>query len=259
MSLVTIQTEFRSQLTQGSSDILRHITDAGQINSAERVSIYESGYFARLGEALATDYKVLWMVLGDDEFYALTKAYILAQPSRFFSLRWFGENFAQFLSEQQGEHAIMLAQLARLEWAFVDAFSSSDMPMLALEKLAVVSAENWPTLSFKFHPSVQIIEHDWDILAYWRAGKNDQPFPELEHYPSIQKMLVWRKDLTTQYRTLTIKEAFALDIAMQGANFSDICEALLSQSVAEKDLATTVVGWLQTWLGESLIYDIEST
>jgi hypothetical protein len=258
MSLATIQTEFRSQLTQGSSDILRHITDAGQINSAERVSIYENGYFARLGEALATDYKVLWMVLGDDEFYALTKAYILAQPSRYFSLRWFGQNFAQFLSEQQGEHAVMLAQLARLEWAFVDAFTSADMPMLALEKIATVSAQSWPELSFKLHPSLQIIEHDWDILSYWRAGRDEQPFPELEHYQCIQKMLVWRKELTTQYRTLTIEEAFALEIAMQGANFSDICEALLSQNIEENDLAATVIGWLQVWLGEGLIYDIES-
>jgi hypothetical protein len=256
-SLAQIQAQFHQQLTQGDSDIVKHIQSGGEINPAQRVSIYESGYFARLTEVLGTDYKVLWMVLGDDEFEALAKAYILAKPSRYFSLRWFGQDFAQFLSEQEGEHAPMLAQLARLEWAFVDAFTSEDVPMLALEKIAKVAPESWPNLCFRFHPSLQIVEHDWDILSFWQAGRAQETFPELEHYQTIQTMLVWRHALTTQYRSVSKEEACALGAAQQGASFSEICEALLSQHIEEEALAGVLVGWLQNWLAEGLIFDID--
>lgn len=257
-SLAQIQAEFHQQLVQGDSNIVAHIQNSGEISPIERVSIYETGYFARLTEVLAADYKVLWMVLGDDEFEALAKAYILANPSRYFSLRWFGQDFSQFLSEQEGEHAVMLAQLARLEWAFVDAFTSEDTPMLALEKIASVGPESWPQLCFKFHPSLSIVEHDWNILSVWRAGREEQPFPEIEHYPALQKMLVWRHTLTTQYRSLSAEEVCALEAAMQGLNFSNICEAVLAQGVAEETLAGVVIGWLQNWLAEGLICDIDS-
>ena len=256
-SLAQIQAEFHQQMTQGNSNIVEHIQSGGQITPAQRVSIYESGYFLRLTQALATDYKVLWMVLGDDEFDALAKAYILTKPSRYFSLRWFGQEFAAFLNEQEGEHAPMLAQLARLEWAFVDAFNSEDVPMVALEKIASVAPESWPNLSFKFHPSLQIIEHDWNVLSFWRAGREEQVFPELVHHQSCQKMLVWRHALTTQYRSMEKAETCAIEAALQGLSFSDICEALLSQNIEEQELAGVVIGWLQSWLAEGLICDID--
>ncbi|MEH6443938.1 MAG: DNA-binding domain-containing protein [Oceanospirillaceae bacterium] len=256
-SLARIQAQFHRQLLQGDSNVLTHIQSGGQITPAQRVSIYETGYFARLTEVLATDYKVLWMVLGDEEFSVLAKAYIIAKPSRYFSLRWFGQDFAQFLSEQEGEHANMLAQLARLEWAFVDAFNSADVTMLALEKIASVTPENWPTLRFKFHPSLQVVTHDWNVLSFWRAGREEQPFPELEHSQNSQKMLVWRKALTTQYRTLSIDEACALSAAVDGLNFSEICQVLVEQQMPDAELASIVIGWLQNWLAEGLICDIE--
>ncbi|MEH6357609.1 MAG: DNA-binding domain-containing protein [Pseudomonadales bacterium] len=256
--LEQIQTEFRRHMTDGDEGIVQRIQSIGQISPAERVSIYDNAYFARLIGALATDYKVLGLALGDEEFAALAKAYILAKPSRYFTLRWFGQDLAQFLSEQKGVHAHLMAQLAAFEWAFVNAFVSADVSMRALEKIALVSAEAWPALNFNFHPSLQILEQSWDVLSYWRAGRAEEDLPDPTFFETPQKIIVWRQDLMSRYKSLSLHEAVALEAAVRGLSFSEICESLLAANVDEADVATQAIGFLQDWLADGLISGINN-
>lgn len=255
-SLAQIQTLFRRHMTDGDQGIVPHIQTIGKVSPAERVSIYENAYFARLIGALATDYKVLGLALGDVEFAALAKAYILEKPSHYFTLRWFGQDFAQFLSEQKGEHAPLMAQLAAFEWAFVNAFVSADVSMRALEKIGSVPADAWPALSFSFHPSLQILEQSWDVLNYWRAGRAEEDLPAPTFFEVPQQIIVWRQDLMSRYKSLSLHETVALGAAVQGLSFAEICESLLAANVDEADIATQVIGFLQVWLGDGLISDI---
>lgn len=250
--LAQIQTEFRCHMTDGDESIVQHIQAIGQISSAERVSIYENAYFARFFDALATDYKVLGLALGDEEFAALAKAYILAKPSHYFTLRWFGQDLEGFLSEQQGEHAHLMAQLAAFEWAFV----SADVSMHALEKIATVSADSGLNLIFSFHPSLQILEKNWDVLSYWRAGRAEEDLPDPVFFEAPQKIIVWRQDLMSRYKSLSSHEAVALAAATQGQYFSGMCQAILDAGVDEAEVATQAVGYLQVWLTDGLISDI---
>lgn len=254
--LAQIQSQFRRHMTDGDEGIVQHIQNIGQISPAERVSIYENAYFARLIDALATDYKVLGLALGDEEFAALAKAYILAKPSHYFTLRWFGQDLEQFLGEQQGEHAHLMAQLAAFEWAFVNAFVSADVSMQALEKIATVPADAWPRLNFSFHPSLQMLEQSWDVLNYWRAGRAEEGLPDPIFFETPQKIIVWRQDLMSRYKSLSSHEAVALTAATQGQSFSGICQAILDVGVDEADIATQAVGYLQVWLADGLISDI---
>lgn len=256
-TLASIQAKFKRHMTQGDQAILEHIQDIGLISPTQRLSIYENAYFTRLAGALSADYKVLYLCLGDKEFNTLAKAYTLAHPSHFYTLRWFGQYLPAFLNQQGGKDAKIMAQLAAFEWAFVDAFVSADTPMLAAEKIAQVPAHSWPSLCFTFHPSVQVLEQSWDVLSYWLAGRKNTEFPAVTVFDTPQSIAVWRHELTTQYRSLNPHETSALNVAIQGLSFSDICEHILLQGVEESDVAPLAISYLQQWLSLGLICDCQ--
>jgi len=58
------------------------------------VGIYRHAYRARLVAALRDNHEVLALALGDEAFDAIAQAYIDAHPSRFASIRWFGDGLA---------------------------------------------------------------------------------------------------------------------------------------------------------------------
>ena len=83
-SLASIQTKFKRLMTHGDRAILKHVQNIGLITPQQRLAIYENAYFTRLAGALAADYQVLYLCLGDKEFNTLAKAYTLAHPSHFY-------------------------------------------------------------------------------------------------------------------------------------------------------------------------------
>ena len=78
-----------------------------------------------------------------------------------------------------------------------------------------------------------------------------------QHSQMSEKTVEWRNALTTLCRNDSVQEVCALEAAVHGLSFSDICEAMLCQNIAQEELAAVVIGWLQNWLAEGLIYDIE--
>ncbi len=82
------------------------------------LAIYHNAYIARLQEVLRHDFSAILYWLGDDEFAALTHAYVRRYPSAHYSLRWFGERLPAFIHEHLvAEQSAPLAELAKLEWA----------------------------------------------------------------------------------------------------------------------------------------------
>ena len=66
-----------------------------------RLEIYQHAYRARLIDALVDNYPALHRALGDEAFEDLAAAYIAARPSRYRSIRWFGDGLADFVAEER--------------------------------------------------------------------------------------------------------------------------------------------------------------
>lgn len=63
------------------------------------LAIYHNAYISRLQDVLRHDFSAILYWLGDDEFAALTEAYVRRYPSAHYSLRWLGERFPTFILE----------------------------------------------------------------------------------------------------------------------------------------------------------------
>lgn len=251
MGLNEFQQRFETYLLDDSgapaAELLDVIRGGPALGALEGLRIYHHAYRARLVEALRGDYPTVHHWLGDDEFEALAHAYLRAHPSAHFSLRWLGARLADFIeSWLVPEQAAPLAELARLEWAFTLAFDAADGESLTLERMARLSAGEWPELRLALLPSVQQVPCRHNSLALWRAVKEGREFPGSRLLERPELCLVWRQGLVGQYRSLAEEEGRALlGLVEQGWSFARLCEALGEPMQAAQ--------WLKLWISEGLV------
>jgi hypothetical protein len=209
--------------------------------------VYRIAYRARLRAALRDNFEVLPLVMGDDAFDALANAYLDAHPSRHYSLRWYGHQLCDFMATNTTlvDHPAML-DLARMEWALRQAFDAAPAELLTSEALTDVPATEWADLLFVLHPSVQLLELHWAVGPIWHALKSGQsdiaPPGALDHH-----MLVWRRGMNTQWKSLDLAEADFVKGLLAHCNFGQICEAL-AECVGEAQAAETSVALLSELL-----------
>jgi len=244
-----------------SGDPAPGLLHAGADGAPPLLGVYRHAYRARLVAALGDNHSVLRRATGDEAFEALGAAYVQACPSVHPSIRWYGDRLAAFMDTREDlvPHPA-LADIARMDWALRDAFDAADAPVLAIEDLARFDAEQWAALRFVPHPAVRLVPLQWAIEAAWRALREYDPDsgaeePTLaEPEPHAHLLLVWRRGLETQWRSLPDGEAALLQAALAGEPFGDLCERAAHQGDAET-AALTAATCLQQWLHDGLFTD----
>ena len=213
--------------------------------------IYVNAYRGRLAEALRDNYPVLYRAMGDEAFGQLARAYIAEHPSRFRSIRWFGDNLTAF-SEANPEllpHPA-LADLARMDWALRGAFDAADSATLSPADVATIAAEKWPGQCFVLQPAVRLITLQWNVEPIWQALNQDEN--AVTDAPQVlqHSLLVWRRELECHWRSLDAREATALRVIADGGTFAEVCESL---AVDEANPAQTAAMYLRQWIEHGLL------
>ena len=253
----TVQNQFQNFILAGQTDILRAVVDGPRLDAKGRLDVYADGYRSRLIEILDADYPALHALAGDDLFDHLARAYIAAHPSVFPNARWFGFHLAGFLANDAAfTSQPVLAEMAKFEWAMSLAFDSADDPVLDIAELASLPSEAWSILGFRMHSSLQRMELAWNVPAFWLAVTREHEPPTPEQSTETAPWIVWRRALTTYYRSLDADEAAALDLIARDGSFADMCEVLCDwhQPEAVPAIAMTL---LKRWIAEGLISSLQ--
>lgn len=228
------------------------IAKTPHIDWQRRIEIYTSGYRLRLIEALTTDYPVLNTMLGAEDFAALASDYIDAHPSRHFSLRWFGQSLAQFLTRVAAYRARpLLAELARFEWTLGEAFDAADADSINLEDIARLPASAWPELRVVMHPSVRQLSLGSLVPGHWRAIQDGASISTSAAPGATAIWRVWRHELRTLFRSLEAREAHSARL-LNDATFGELCEHL-STEMPVAEVPAFAAGLLRQWTSEGAI------
>ncbi len=242
----------------------------------DRLDIYASMYFYRLRDSLAEDFPKVAAIIGGAAFHNLVTDYLLAHPSRHWSLRYLGVPFAGFLASQDLSRSFpYLADLARLEWARIEMFDAADADVLTRDEAAVAG----PDLHLGLIPATTILPLEWNVAPIWRhleheaahddgggsnsaavTGDNQEEFaaPMSMDRPEQQKTptLVWRQGFAVYHRTLPPTESPCLEAALRdGVALPELCEILMGGE-KEPDMQAamrTVAGLLGRWLKDGLV------
>jgi hypothetical protein len=252
-----LQSALQSHLLGEPSWIAEAIADAPPLSVADRLGIYRNAYRVRLIEALDDTYHVLHALLGDDVFVALGEEFVTAHPSVHRSIRWYGAELSDFLSRRPpyAEQPI-LAELALLEWTLAEVFDAADADPQPRAALSAVDASAWGELKFEFHPSLRRLHLHWNTAAVWQAMSREEtpPDPVCAEHPV--PWLLWRQNLQNYFRSMAADEAAALDSALRGANFGEICEAL-AEWLPDEEIPLRAAGLLGTWADSGIIVGID--
>jgi len=227
------------------------VSAGGRADPDTQLSIYSYAYAARLREVLATDFPAVAMALGDDLFDTLMNNYIAAHPSKYFSLREFGDHLPVFISnliQTSANYQGMdwLHELAIFEWTLGQAFDAADTPLFTEQDMANISPEAWPELKFIVHPSVYRLDFKWNTPELWKALTDDNP-KQITAEQDSSSWLIWRHQLTTRFRSMHTDEQLALDKLREGADFNSVCETLtvlMNDDEIPMHAATLLKGWI---------------
>jgi hypothetical protein len=229
---------------------------AGQ--SRARVEVYVEAYFSRLRDVLLDDYPKLTRAIGE-RFAALCRDYIRAYPSDRPSLRHFGRHLPAFLLEAPlSKERPWLADLARLEWARVEAFDAADRSTMTLEDLQAVPADNWAELRLAFVPSVHVLELAWPVDEIWRALDDRETVSSFA--PRLTTTVVWRNGFTVRHRRCDVDEARAIALVSRAAAFAQVCEVWADHPGTDVALAAQhATAALCQWVFDGWIASTPST
>lgn len=256
MRLRELQRQFQCEILGKESSISSAIVDAPPLPAAARLAVYRNGYRMRLTEALDEVYPVLHRVLGDETFAHLAEHFIDAHPSVHRSIRWYGAELADFLIERApfSEQPI-LAELARLEWTLSEVFDARDAPAVSRSALQEVEPAAWAALRFTFHPSARRLELEWNTVAVWQAASREEDLPAPERSPAAVAWLLWRQDLVNYFRSTDAVERTALEAALHGASFAEIC-ATLTALLPEEEIPLRAATLIGTWADSGIISSV---
>ena len=108
-----------------------YIKPNDHLSSFDRLEIYNRQYWFRVITAVAEDFPALNAVLGSEAFDELVLAYLRENPSSSFTLRNLGSRLPEWLQNHaeftSGNHDLAM-DIARLEWAYVEAFDRAAIP-----------------------------------------------------------------------------------------------------------------------------------
>ncbi len=252
-ALKGLQNDMLAWLQVAAPEIKEAVTGTKKVPAQLRLDLYANAYKFRLIDALSDTFPALHTLLGDDDFFALGEAYVRAHPSQHFSLRYFGHQLALFLQQNSPwQEQPELTEMAQFEWQLRAAFDASSQSRLTLEDLQAIAPEQWLTLKFQFHPTVNRINLSYNTPQLWQAIDKEEPPIAIEQQEHPVAWCIWRKDLRTLYRSMPVDEAWALDAMLEAKDFSYICQGIC-EWIDEQHAPQRVAGFIQNWVSEGLI------
>jgi hypothetical protein len=252
-SLCELQQALQRHLLGEESPIAAWITDAPPLSTIERLEVYRNAYPVRLIEALRETYPILHKLLGDEVFADLGRAFIAGHPSEHRSIRWYGADLAPFLAENAPyREQPVISEVALLEWTLSEVFDAADAAVIDRPALAAIAPSAWSELKFEFHPSLRQLELLWNAVPVWQAMSRDESPPEPTCAAAAVRWVMWRRNFKNYFRSLESAEAGALDAALAGASFAEICE-ILCEWFADDAIPLAAANFLGAWVDSGLI------
>jgi hypothetical protein len=229
-----------------------------ELSSEERVGVYAGMYFARLIEVLEEEFPALVHLLGHERAHALFHGYVVAHPSRHYSLNVLGKRLEAYLRDEAGalEPRAFAIELARLERAIQDVFDAPECTSLAADAITRVPPERWASARLVPIPALALFSFEHPVNAWYQAFKDDEPVPVPAPEPSTlavfrQEGRVWRMDLSRPQHAL-------LSELVNGRTLEHALGELERSGFALAELAPELQGWFRTWASEGFFARVET-
>ncbi len=232
------------------SFVAQFIKPNKDLNSLERLAIYNQQYWIRLLDSLQDDFSGLQTILSEESFELLCVAYLAAYPSRSYSLNHLGEYLPKFILEQpELTHPCpqLAYEMASFEWAEIVAYDAQSRPPLKSKHL---QDKDPAKITLQLQPYITILELDYaldDFILQMNkpidksvesnafAGRTkkatERSLPVKKHI----FVAVHRLDNIIYYKRLKSDQYFLLKAFKDGKTLAQACHDLIVQKGSSKN------------------------
>ena len=169
---------------------------------ARRFAIYRNNIAVSLIAAIEARYPVTRRLVGDTFFRAMARAFVACNKPSSPVMLHYGDDFPDFIAAfEPARDLAYLADVARLENAWVEAYHSAEAEPLTVSALASVDPATFGDLRFAFHPAARLLRSNHPAASIWAGhqGEGDAKAPADWRGEDI---LVTRPDADVRVRIL---------------------------------------------------------
>jgi Putative DNA-binding domain len=212
--------------------------------AVKRYAVYRNNVTVSLIDALAANFPAIRRITGPDYFRAMARFHVRATPPSSPLLFEYGRDFADFIERYEYAQPMpWLADVARIERAWLDAYHAADAEPLAPDKLASIPPEKLAGIVFVPHPATRVVRSRYPAVTIFAANRSDGPVGRIEA-SGPEDALVTRPSLKVFVRHLPPGGAVFLSHLISGEPLGAAAEAAFAES-AEFDLSANIAGVLE--------------
>lgn len=209
----------------------------------KRYAVYRNNVTVSLVNALAATFPATLHITGPDFFRAMARFHVRATPPTSPLLFEYGRDFPEFIEHYEYAQPIpWLADVARIERAWLDAYHAADAEPLAPRNLASVQPDRLADVALKPHPATRIVRSRFPAATIFAVSQTDGPSGRIEAMEP-EDALVTRPKLEVIVRRLPAGGAVFLTCLIAGEPLGAAAAAALAES-PEFDLSANIAGML---------------
>jgi hypothetical protein len=212
--------------------------------AVKRYNVYRNNVTVSLIGALAETFPATRRIAGDDFFRAMARFHIRATPPTSPLLFEYGRDFADFIETYEYARQMpWLADVARIERAWLDAYHAADAEPVAAEALAAIAPDRLGDTRFAPHPAAQILRSRFPAVTIFAANRSDGPVAPIRT-TDPEDALVTRPGMEVTVRRLPPGAALFLTRLIDGEPLAAAAGAALAEAPGF-DLSGAIAGMIE--------------
>jgi putative DNA-binding protein len=210
----------------------------------KRYNVYRNNVTVSLINALAATFPATQRITGADFFRAMARFHVRATPPASPLLFEYGHDFPDFIERYEYAQPLpWLADVARIERAWLDAYHALDEAPLTPQALASIPPENLADTIFTPHPATRIVRSRFPAVSIFAANRNDNPGRRIEA-TEPEDALVTRPGLEVTVRHLPPGGAVFLLRLVAGETLGAAAAAAFTDC-PQFDLSANIAGMIE--------------
>jgi len=261
-SLKQLQDDFYQAIFHPDKETIRqastYIVGTDTLTQADRLTIYRDSILGGITAGLTGIYPVCVKLVGEKYFTHMVAGYLKEYPSGSPDLGQYGEYLSAYIAQfKPAKELVYLSDVAKLEWAWHQAFNAPDEDALSVDmtsleseakltfkpvseikpisELEHIAEESFPDIIFKVVSSASLICSEYPVHHIWQVNQSDY---EGDQSVSLDeghaRLIIWRSaDYGMRIDELNENEYQFIEGLFEGKTFSYIAELAYPQALGE--------------------------
>jgi hypothetical protein len=224
----------------------------------KRYNVYRNNVTVSLINALAATFPATQRITGTDFFRAMARFHIRATPPTSPLLFEYGHDFPDFIEHYEYAQAMpWLADVARIERAWLDSYHAADAEPLTPQALASVPPGQLADIVLTSHPAMRVLRSRYPVVSIFAANRNGSPASPVEA-SEPEDALITRPRLEVTVRHLPPGGAVFLLRLIEGETLG-VAAAAAFADYPRFDLSANIAGMIDAGAFTAAHHGAQST